>query len=44
MPMGGESCSLIYSLIKHTLSIYQGTILAVKDNEDIGPVLRLLTG
>lgn len=26
----------------HSLSIYQGIILAVKDNEDIGPVLRLL--
>lgn len=40
--MVGKSFSFIYPFIKYTLSIYKGTALAVKDNEDIGPTLRLL--
>lgn len=40
--MAGESCLFVYPFIKHALNIYHGTVLAVKDNEDLGSALRLL--
>ena len=40
--MAGESCLFMYPFIKHALSIYHGTVLAMKGNEDLGPALRLL--
>lgn len=40
--MVGESCLFMHSFIKRALSIYHGTILAVKDNEDLVSALRLL--
>ena len=40
--MAGESCLFMYPFIKYALSIYHSTVLAVKDNEDLGPAIRLL--